>query len=136
KCGKNTAILQVALNTVTRHAITNDAAALKRHLADQLGFFDRHTVFYGIDVAAVTVDDLPAITPWGAKAHLHGFQNGDLKTVLQQKKRSGESGIAGTNNTDIGFGYTLPHWEQRRTVGGCGVIGVRISCVRHFKVRV
>src|SRR5690606_40796983 len=63
KCGKNTAILQVALNTVTRHAITNDAAALKRHLADQLGFFDRHTVFYGIDVAAVTVDDLPAITP-------------------------------------------------------------------------
>ncbi|MNJ53954.1 hypothetical protein D3C77_493730 [compost metagenome] len=101
------AVLQIALDAIAGHAIANDAPTFKRHLADQLGFFCRNTVFHGVDVTAVAVDDLPAIATRGAKAHLDGFQHSDLEAVLQQEKCSGKAGVASADHADIGLDITL-----------------------------
>jgi hypothetical protein len=43
---------------------------LKQHGAEQPGLIRRAVRFYGVDVAAVGVDDLAAVATAGAKTHL------------------------------------------------------------------
>ena len=60
---------QIALDVVALDPLADDLASLKQHGAEQPGLFRRAIRFYGVDVAAVGVDDLAAVATAGAKAH-------------------------------------------------------------------
>ncbi|MNE89788.1 hypothetical protein D3C80_1872360 [compost metagenome] len=89
-----------------------------------------------VDVAAITVDDLPAVTSRGAEADLGSLEYGDPKAVLQQEQGSGQAGIAGTDDAYIGFVLADQGRALRCRVGGKGVVGLRIGGVRHFATSV
>ncbi|MOA28093.1 hypothetical protein D3C78_1490170 [compost metagenome] len=85
--GEHAAVLQVALNVVLGHALANDPATFECHLPEQLRLLRPDAAFDHINVTAITVNDLPAITPGGAEPDLGRLQHGDAKTVLQQEQR-------------------------------------------------
>ncbi|MOA22765.1 hypothetical protein D3C78_1433490 [compost metagenome] len=59
--GEHPAVLQVALDVVAFDPLADDPAALEGHLPHQCGGVRAGTALDHIDVAAITVDDLPAV---------------------------------------------------------------------------
>ena len=59
--GEHAAVLQVAADAVAGDEFAQDASALEGHLADPAGLFGGEAAFDHVDVAAVAVDDLPAV---------------------------------------------------------------------------
>ena len=82
---KHAAILQVALNLILGHPITNDRGTFKCHLTQQLRLLGPDSAFDHVDVAAIAVDDLSAITPRCTKADFGSLKHRHTKSVLQQK---------------------------------------------------
>src|SRR5690606_25029136 len=97
--GKDTAILQVAVDAIALDAVTDDASALKSHFAQQAGMFRADLFFNGIQITAVTVDDLTAIAPGRTEPDPGSFQHGHPESVFQQEQGRGDAGIAATDHT-------------------------------------
>ncbi|MNZ70003.1 hypothetical protein D3C78_883210 [compost metagenome] len=134
--GEYASVLQVALDVVAFDALTNDPSTLESHLSQQCCCVRGGAALDHVDVAAITVDDLPAVTSRGAEADLGRFEHGDPKAALQQEQRSGQAGIAGTDDAYIGFVLADQGGALRRRVGGKGVIGLRVGGVRHLATSV
>ena len=77
-------IFKVALDVVLGDALANDAPAFKGHVAEQLCLLGCHAALDHIDITAVAVDDLPAITTRCAKADFCRLNDADLEAVFQQ----------------------------------------------------
>ncbi|RMT20002.1 hypothetical protein ALP54_101884 [Pseudomonas amygdali pv. lachrymans] len=117
QCCKYTAILQVALDTVAGNPITDDGCALKGHLPQQLRLAWPDGSLDHINVTAVTIDDLPAITPRRAKADFCRFQHRDPESILQQEQRTRQACIASSDDAHVGFDFTLQRWTFRGGIG-------------------
>src|SRR5690606_38886036 len=98
---EDAAVLQVAIDAVAGHVLANDPAAFERHGADETGLLDADAALDGVQVAAVAVDDLAAVTPRGAKAYSGRFQYHDTESVLKQEQSGGQAGVAGADHADI-----------------------------------
>ncbi len=112
-----TAIFQVALNAVTGNPIPNDRCAFEGHLPEQLRLTWPHGSLDDIDIAAVAVDDLPAITPRCTEADLRRFQHRDPKSVFQQKQSAGQACVTGSDDTHVSFDFALQHGTFRGSIG-------------------
>ncbi len=128
---KHTAVLQVALNAVAGNPVTNDGRTLKCHLPQQLRLARPDGALDHVDVTAVTVDDLPAVTARRAKPDLRGFQHRDPKAVFQQKQRAGQACIASPDDTHVSLDLALQGGTFRYGIGRSCVIGLRVGRVRH-----
>ena len=76
--GKYPTVFQITLDVITRDALTNDAVAFKRHLANQARAVRVGLFFDHINVARITIDQLPAIASRCAKTHLNCFEHHDF----------------------------------------------------------
>ncbi|MNN74772.1 hypothetical protein D3C81_1910050 [compost metagenome] len=129
--GEHATVLQIALNVVPGDPLTNDPATLERHLPQQLSLLGTDRALDHINVAAIAVDDLPAITPGRAETHLGRLKHRDLEAVLQQKQGRGQPRITGADHTDIGLDSILQCRARRNRVGRCGVVGFWVGGVSH-----
>ncbi|MNZ70504.1 hypothetical protein D3C78_888440 [compost metagenome] len=129
--GEHATVLQIALDVVPGDPLTNDPATFKRHLPQQLSLLGADCALDDIDVAAIAVNDLPAITPGRPETHLGGLKHRDLETVLQQKQGRGQPRVTGANHTDIGLDVILQRRARRNRIGRCGVIGFWVGSVSH-----
>ena len=129
--GEHATVLQIALDLILGHALTDDPAAFKGHLPQQLRLVRPDAALDHVDIAAVAVDDLPTVATRSTKTHLGGFQHRDAKAVLQQKQRTGKPGIAGPDHAHIGLDFTLQHRTGRNCIRGSGVIRLGVGGVRH-----
>ncbi|MNP07954.1 hypothetical protein D3C76_1000040 [compost metagenome] len=129
--GKHAAVLQIALDVVPGHPITNDPPTLERHLPQQLGLAWTDTALDHIDITAVAVDDLPTIAPRRTETHPGRFQYRYPKAVLQQEQGRRQSGITGADHADVSLDLTLQRRAGRHRIGRCGVIGFWVWGVRH-----
>ncbi|MNR40522.1 hypothetical protein D3C85_1588190 [compost metagenome] len=59
--GEYASVLQVALDVVAFDALTNDPSTLESHLSQQCCCVQGGAALDHVDVAAITVDDLPAV---------------------------------------------------------------------------
>ena len=115
--GKHTAVLQVAVNVVTRDKFANDASTLKGHIAQQACLIRSQGALDDVDIATVAIDDLPAVAPGCPKPHLHSLQHGDPKPLFGQVQCRRDTGEAGANHTDVGFAAALQRRSSWRGVG-------------------
>ena len=76
--GEHPTVFQITLDVVSRNALTNDAIAFKRHLANQARAVRVGLFFDHINVARVTIDQLPAIAPRCAKTDFDCFEHHDF----------------------------------------------------------
>ncbi|MNS16661.1 hypothetical protein D3C72_483180 [compost metagenome] len=129
--GEHATVLQVALNVVPGDPITNDSPTLERHLPQQLGLLGTDRALDDIDIAAIAVNDLAAITPGRPETHPGRLEHRDLEAVLQQKQGSGQPRITGANHTDIGLHVILQRRARWNRIGRCGVIGFWVGSVSH-----
>ena len=123
KRGEHAAVFQITLDVVTLNAFANDAIAFERHVADQFRSLRIDLFGHGVNVAAVAIDQLAAVTTRCAEAHLNGFQNHHLHARLGQKQRGGQTGITRANHADVCVYVALQCRTLRRRVGRGGVIG-------------
>ncbi|MNC07617.1 hypothetical protein D3C75_551700 [compost metagenome] len=120
--GKDTALLQIALDVVALDPLADDVSPLKQHGAEQPGLIRRAVRFYGVDVTAVGVDYLAAVAAAGAKADSRGFQHHHLVALLHQVQGAGEAGIPGPYDTDVALKLLGEHRVGGVLVGtGCVV---------------
>ncbi|MCY1526586.1 hypothetical protein D9M68_616200 [compost metagenome] len=133
---EHAAVLQVALDVVLLDAVADDAAALERHLAHQLGMPGVGGALDHVDIAAIAVHDLAAVAAGGTKTYLGGFEDGYLEAVLQQEEGSGKPGIACAYDADVGFGLADQFRARRNGVGRERVIGLGVGSVRHNGISV
>ncbi|MNX99990.1 hypothetical protein D3C86_1324690 [compost metagenome] len=129
--GEHATVLQVALNAVPGDSLTNDSPTLERHLPQQLGLLGTDRALDDIDIAAIAVNDLAAITPGRPETHPGGFEHRDLETVLQQKQGRGQPRVTGANHADIGLDVILQRRARRNRIGRCGVVGLWVGSVSH-----
>src|SRR5471032_1711989 len=61
--GEHATVLQVALDIIFGHPLTNDPPTFERHLTQQLRLLGADAALNHVDVTAVAVDDLPTVTP-------------------------------------------------------------------------
>src|SRR3990167_10079816 len=113
--GKHAAILEVALDVVLGYPLANDPAAFERHLAQQLRMLGADAALYGVDVAAVTVDDLTAVTTRGAETDFGSLDNAHLEAAFQQGYGRGQAGVACTDNAGVCFYFAMQFraWRSR-----------------------
>ncbi|MNQ82802.1 hypothetical protein D3C85_978650 [compost metagenome] len=133
---EHAAVLQVALDVVLLDAVADDAAALERHLAHQLGMLGVGGALNHVDVAAIAVHDLAAVAAGSTKTHLGGFEDGHLEAVLQQEEGSGKPGITCAYDADVGFSLADQFRARRNGVGRERVIGLGVGSVRHNGISV
>src|SRR5690606_17281419 len=115
--GEDTAVLQIALDLIPGNPITNDRSALERHLPQQLRLPNSNCALDDINVTAVAVDNLSAITPRRTKADLGSLQHRHSKAVLQKKQSAGQARIPCANHTHISFHLTLQLRARRGWIG-------------------
>ena len=126
-----TAVFQITLDLILGHTLTNDLAAFKGHLPQQLSLLGADSAFDHIDIAAITVNDLPAVAARSAEPHLRGFQNSDLETGLQQEQRTRQPGIAGADNAHVRFHLALQGGALGCGISGSCIVGLGVWSVRH-----
>ncbi|MNV66791.1 hypothetical protein D3C71_1595630 [compost metagenome] len=124
--GKNAAGLVVALDVVLFDARTNDVGTFEDHAAEHFGGFVAIALLDDIDVAAVGVDQLPAIATTGAVTDLGGFQHGDAVARFAEKQGRRQTGVARADNTDIALDQLFEHRKIEGLVAGRGVVAVYV----------
>src|SRR5690606_8119706 len=113
-------VLQVAVDAVARDSLSNDPPALERHRADQSGCVRAGAALDGIDIAAITVNDLPAVASGGAEAYSCSLQHYDSIALFQKKECRGKPGIARADYANIGFNGLVQVFTNRCGIrGGC-----------------
>lgn len=98
---KDAPLLQIALDVVALDPLADDLAPFKQHGTEQPGLIRRAVRFYGLDVAAVGVDDLAAVAAAGAKTDPGRLEHHHLVALLHQMQGAGEAGIARPDDADI-----------------------------------
>ncbi|MNS94424.1 hypothetical protein D3C72_1286410 [compost metagenome] len=119
--GKDPALLQIALDVVAFDPLADDLAPFKQHGTEQPGLIRRAIRFYGVDVAAVGVDDLAAVATAGAEADPGRLQHHHLVALLHQMQRTGEAGIARPDDADIAL-QLLGQCRVGRVLIGAGCV--------------
>ncbi len=114
----------VALDVVVLDALADDVGAFEDHAAEHFGAFFAVAFFDHVHVAAVGVDQLPAVAPAGAEADLGRFQHGDAVAGFRQEQGRGQAGVAGADHADV----ALHQLFELRVVGGL-VAGRRVVAV-------
>ena len=141
---KEAAMAQVALDAVLLHALADDVAALKRHGPELGGLFRPVAARNRADVAAVTIDDLPAIAPRSAKADALAFEHDDGIALFSQRQRGGKAGEACADHANIGLMLPFERRANGLVIGrpgipGGGVAGIvrsRNLCGHDYTVRI
>ncbi|CAH0199468.1 hypothetical protein SRABI106_01497 [Rahnella aquatilis] len=82
--GKNTAGAIVTVDGILIDALTDDVRPFKHHAAEHISGLPSVAVFNHINIAAVRVDHLPAVTPAGAPADPCGLKHHHIVTGLTQ----------------------------------------------------
>ena len=72
----------------------------------------------GLEIPAVTVDDLPAVAPRCAEAHPHAFQHNDRVATFTEFKGGGNAGETAADHADIGFQRALKRRAHGFDIGG------------------
>jgi len=85
--GEETAGLQVAVDIVFGNTLADDIAALEAHAHNGIGGILAIAGFDGIVIAAVAVDDLPAVAPRCAIGDFRGFKHINLQPLFGQMQR-------------------------------------------------
>ncbi|CCJ84274.1 conserved hypothetical protein [Cronobacter dublinensis 582] len=114
----------VTLDVVTRNALADDFAALKHHAAEHPRGVGAVARFDNVDIAAVGVHHLAAVTPARAIADARRLQQHHVITLLHQMQRRREPGITAANDTDIALHRFCQRREGRVRVSACGIVAV------------
>ena len=117
------AMAQVAGNLIFGDAAANDIAPFERHPAKFDGLFRPVAPGDGFEIAAVAVDDLPAIAPGRAEADPGALEHDHAKTALGQFQRGGYAGEARTDDADIRFDLAFQRRAHALVMGGSGIPG-------------
>src|SRR5690554_1993513 len=79
--GEQVALLEITGDIVTLNTLTNNVTAFKGHIAKRPGGLAAVAGLDHIHVAAVAIDDLPTVTPRGAKTHPGGLKHHDPNSL-------------------------------------------------------
>ena len=127
KSGKEAAIDQIAVYAVFRHPLANDPATLERHLAEPGGTVRAVAFGNRVEIAAVAVDDLPAIAAGRAKADAVGLDNDHRIAGLRQLQGRRDPGEPGADHADIGVQFAFQAGTNTLVAGRGCVVGGRMA---------
>ncbi|MNY37792.1 hypothetical protein D3C86_1723770 [compost metagenome] len=85
--GEDAARAIVTFDGVPLDTAANDLCAFKHHAAEQTGAFGAITLFNDVDIAAVGVHQLPAVTSAGTETDAGRLQHHHVVPRLYQKQR-------------------------------------------------
>jgi hypothetical protein len=87
--------------------------------------------FDDVDLAAIAVDDLPAVAPGGAPADALGFEHDDGEAAFGQREPCRDTGITGPHDADVGVDGALEAWAGLGRIRGRRVIGADVAALPH-----
>ncbi len=98
---KQAAWAVVALDLVALDALANNIAAFEHHAAEHFGRIRAVVLLNNVDIAAIGVNQLSAVTAAGAEADTRAFQHHHVITHFGQMQGRGEAGVAAADDADI-----------------------------------
>ena len=129
---ENTARAVVALDVVILDARTNDVGAFEDHAAEDFCSLVAVALFDDVDVAAIGVDQLPAIATAGAIADFRRFQHGDFVAGFAEEQCRGQACVAGADDADVAVQRFFENREVDDFVAGGGVVAVYVLLFHRF----
>ena len=123
------ALDQIAGDAVFRRALADDVAAFEGHVGQRARRTAAIAAFDDREVAAIAVDDLPAVAARGAPADALALQHDRPDAGLGQGQGGGDARKAGADDADIGARLACQGRAVGRRIGRRGVVGAGM-CVR------
>ena len=123
---EDTAWLQIAFNIVLFNKSTNDTTALKGHLAHLCAGVFAVMFLYEINITAVAVNDLPAITARCAEAYCAAFQDDNLVAIFREVQGGRHTGVTGADNANICFNIFLKRRSHPCVISGSCIVGIGV----------